>query len=86
MVMQGRKIYLSMLQNQRNTCLVRRTTYPRLSYHFVGGRLQAIYQVRLGPVLPRHVCIIPYREAGNVRTTATCPSLKENTSRPIVIV
>ena len=32
------------------------------------------------------VCIIPYGEAGNVHTTATCPLLKENTSRPIVIV
>ena len=84
--MQRSKIYLRMLQNQQNTCLVRRTTYPRLSYHFVGGRLQVIYPLRLGPVLPRHVCIIPYGEAGNVHTTATCPSLKENTSRPIVIV
>ena len=30
--------------------------------------------------------IICYRAAGNVHTTATCPSLKENTLRPIVIV
>ena len=27
-----------------------------------------------------------YGAAGNVHTTATCPSLKENTLRPIVIV
>ena len=32
------------------------------------------------------MCIIPYGEAGNVHTTATCPLLKENTSHPIVIV
>ena len=31
------------------------------------------------------MCIIPYGEARNVHTTATCPLLKENTSRPIVI-
>ena len=31
-----------------------------------------------------HVYIIPYGVAGNVQTTATCPSLKENTSRLIV--
>ena len=32
------------------------------------------------------VYIICYGAAGNVHTTATCPSLKENTLRPIVIV
>ena len=32
------------------------------------------------------VYIICYGAAGNVHTTPTCPSLKENTSRPIVIV
>ena len=32
------------------------------------------------------VFIIPYGEAGNVHTTATCPLLKENNSRAIVIV
>ena len=32
-----------------------------------------------------HVCIIPYGAAGNVRTTTTCHSLKENTYRLIVI-
>ena len=32
------------------------------------------------------MCIILYGAVGNVHTTATCPSLKENTLRPIVIV
>ena len=32
------------------------------------------------------MCIILYGAAGTVHTTARCPSLKENTSRPIVIV
>ena len=32
------------------------------------------------------VYIICYGAAGNVHTIATCPSLKENTSHPIVIV
>ena len=32
------------------------------------------------------VFIIPYGAAGNVHTTTTCPSLKENTLPPIVIV
>ena len=32
------------------------------------------------------VCIIPYGEAENVHTTATCLLLKVNTLRPIVIV
>ena len=32
------------------------------------------------------MCIILYGAAGNVHTAATCPSLKENTLHPIVIV
>ena len=36
------------------------------------------------PLAP--VCIILYGAAVNAHTTTTCPSLKENTSRPIVIV
>ena len=31
-----------------------------------------------------HECTMPYGVAENVHTTATCPSLKENTSRPVV--
>ena len=57
LVMQARKIYLSMLQSQQNTCLVRRTTYPPHSYHFIEGSLQTIHQVRLGPVTPWHMCV-----------------------------
>ena len=32
------------------------------------------------------MCITPYGAAGNLRTTVTCHSLKDNTSRPTVIV
>ena len=53
----GQKIYLSMLRNQQHTCLVRRIIYPPHSYHFIGGSLQAIHQVRLVPVLPWHVSV-----------------------------
>ena len=56
-VIKARKIYLSMLRNQQNTCLLRRTIYPPHSYHFIGGSLQAIHQVRLVPVLPCHVSV-----------------------------
>ena len=54
----GQKIYLSMLRNQQHTCLVRRIIYPPHSYHFIGGRLQAILQVQLVPVLPWHVSVL----------------------------
>ena len=48
---------VSMLQNQQNICLVRRAIYPPQSYHFIGGSLQSIHQVRLVPVLPWHVSV-----------------------------
>ena len=37
------------------------------------------------PPLARE-CTMPYGVAENVHTTATCPSLKENTSRPVVSI
>ena len=37
------------------------------------------------PPLARE-CTMPYGVAENVPTTATCPSLKENTSRPVVSI
>ena len=61
---------LSMLRNQQNTCLVRRNIYPPHSYHFIGGSLQSIHQVRLVPVPLARECIMPYGVAENVHTTA----------------
>ena len=56
-VIEARKIYSSMLRNRQNTCLVRRAIYPPQSYHFIGGSLQSIHQVKLVPVLPWHVSV-----------------------------
>ena len=44
MVIQERKMYLSIMLNQRNTCLVIKTIYPPYSYFFIGGSLQSIHQ------------------------------------------
>ena len=51
MVVEARKIYLRMLQNQQSTCLAQRTIYPPHSYHFIGENQQAAHQVILVPVL-----------------------------------
>ena len=59
-----------MLRNQQNTCLVRRAINPPQSYHFIGGSLQSIHQVRLVPVPLARECIMPYGVAENVHTTA----------------
>ena len=56
-LIQARKIYSSMLRNQQNTCLVKRTIYRPHSYHFIGGSLQLIQQVRLVPLLLWHVSV-----------------------------
>ena len=44
--------------------------YPPHSYHFIGGSLQSIHQVRLVPVPLARECIMPYGVAENVHTTA----------------
>ena len=80
---QARKMYLSMLRNQQNTFLVRRTIYPSHSYHFIGRSLRSIHQVRLVPVLPGHVSV----QCLMVQQKMSTPLQKmSNTSRPIVRV
>ena len=86
-VIQARKIYTSMLRNQQNTCLLRRTIYPSDSYHFIGGSLQSIHQVRLVHALPWHVsgqCLMVQQKVSTPLQRS--PSLKENTSHLIVSV
>ena len=64
-----------MLQNQQNTCLVRRRKPTSHSSS----------EISTCTPLARE-CTMPYFVAENVHTTATCPSLQENTSRQIASV
>ena len=73
-----------MLRNQQNTCLVRRTisTTP-IPIHWRKPTSDLSSDINTCTPLARE-CTMPYGAAENAHTTAVCPSLKENTSCPIV--
>ena len=85
--MQGRKIYLSMLKKSTEHLSSKKNYLSNTFLPLHWGKLTSDSSSKIRTCTPlARVFIIPYGAAGNVHTTTTCPSLKENTLPPIVIV
>ena len=85
--MQGRKIYLSMLKESTEHLSSKKNYLSNTFLPLHWGKLTSDSSSKIRTCTPlARVFIIPYGAAGNVHTTTTCPSLKENTLPPIVIV